>query len=754
MRRNPGVNYRDTEEKKETKKEDKKDKKREKDIFEGRNLKPLMYIYLCIIIFILIFVFVAYTFLSEFWFTIKTNFEVKNEKENFINTHISDFSKMGSEIIKYKFDDKKTCNDVYGNICKQNNGVSLFDIGTENSLKLIKKMNGAIRNFDVNHFKIADRNKRFSFIKLTQHHKENIDRMKDMNEFYVKCKEFHDSGYGKIKKIYENPLFKSLIHEIINYKDISEIFGLLSKNNIDVPIGIDLKPFVVDKEKYIIEELVSIEMSGIPLKYIKTSSIQKERRDLLKDVYKNVLSEIMSNIGVRHPEIVISDAKEINAFLNRNGLRKRRDKKEDKIIRKEDIKNIFKNFDFDNYINKSSITFYQYSKTININKVSFFELFDIGYKNIPDSKWKNYLLYNTIISFIKRSFDLIGDYENSDLKCLRITKEYYPISTCRIFKHFMENEPEYGNNEETISKITKIVEDLIDEFIKNIDNSFFCVKMKNNIERLKVKMKNIKIHVGKCAIMDRINKISYVKEDWINMVEKSEYSVNTTHKYMEIINEFNKKQIFRLERNDDFDIYYKDLTFFLTELNAWYDNYFNHIVIPPGFFVYPFYSKNFKPWELWSVLSGNNSIKIVICSHEIFHSFFFHLTNNLDLTSEESRCINERKNYFINLYNINKKHSDIDVKYGERTLNENMADFFGLQISYNNWFHKAQVNLTNIEERKKNFFIRYVQTWCKDSSYTYDTEDEHASLDNRGFIPLLSLNDEIYKVFNCDKIKS
>lgn len=708
------------------------------DILENRNFKPLFFAFIVAILIFLIIYLLLPTFPDKNdIYKLKYTEDIKIEKKK---PELPDYM-----INHYDINHENSCFKPYESVCENNVGVSHFEVGRRSNKLLIEKMNESI-------IKGIVENKKHD---IFEHHNKNShselnkiqNETKSMNLFYIKCLDFFNQNSNeKINSIFNDELFKELLHSIYNFNKFSEIIGKLSKNNIQTPITIDLKPFVINKDTYITDEIFSVEMSGDP--FLVQNEMDAEKTILMKYQIKKITEKILIKLGYGNSEKIYQNYLNINNFLLSCGLKKESMLNVDgktEFMDYNELRMIFKNFDFDNYINLSGFHSIRNGKIVNVNNKNYFMKFDENYKKYDKLQWKHYFLLNLIYDFIKRIYNFNGKYENNSSKCVRIVKEYYPITSCRTFKHLLSKTEHLKNEEIATKKIEKIVSFLVNEYVEKITKNNFCLNTKESKNDIIKKIKNMKIYVGKCSVIDKINKRIYTTDNWINQIEKSEYQIEK--KYMKkkdfvgIINAFHQLEIFKLERHETYDVYYKDSTESLTSLNAWFDNVFNIIVIPPGFLVYPFYSDKYVSHQLWSILT-------VVAGHEIYHAFEHFFQTNQYLNSQEIQCDRYIKEEFVKIYNCYRMGTYGDKGYGKRTLGENMADHYGLQISFDNWLKNIE-DTNNLEEKKIRFFINYLRIWCKDTNYYYDDEDEHATSYNRAILPLLSLKEEFKTAFNC-----
>jgi predicted metalloendopeptidase len=236
-------------------------------------------------------------------------------------------------------------------------------------------------------------------------------RTTDMNLFYHKCITFFDlDNDNKLKLISENNNFKELIQIIHEFKSFSSLIGKLSKNNVETPITIDLRRFVVDKNNFKTEEIYSVELSGDPLLFIDVDIyIEEYRKQNLKNFFKKNAIRILNMMKYNNNQIIFKNYEVIKQFLINSGLKKNYIKNIDEefeLINYSELHNLFKNFNFDEYLLNSEFDRIKYATKMNINNKKFFQQFYQTFMKFKIMEWKHYFILNTIYSFIKRVFNI------------------------------------------------------------------------------------------------------------------------------------------------------------------------------------------------------------------------------------------------------------------------------------------------------------------------------------------------------------
>lgn len=124
--------------------------------------------------------------------------------------------------------------------------------------------------------------------------------------------------------------------------------------------------------------------------------------------------------------------------------------------------------------------------------------------------------------------------------------------------------------------------------------------------------------------------------------------------------------------------------------------------------------------------------------------------------NEENECLSKKENNFIDFYDKNKRDTYFAKDYGKRTLNENMADYYGLKGAFNGWVESESNNNNNmvLNEKIKYYIMSYLKLWCKDSTYIYNDNDKHGTLFNRAILPLKGLKNYYETSFNCSLLNN
>ncbi len=179
-------------------------------------------------------------------------------------------------------------------------------------------------------------------------------------------------------------------------------------------------------------------------------------------------------------------------------------------------------------------------------------------------------------------------------------------------------------------------------------------------------------------------------------------------------------------------------------VNAYYNPRANQFVMPLGILQPPFFDST------KSDVINFGSVGMVV-AHEIGHAIDdqgskYDETGKLKqwMDSKDLKNFKQKTQKIITLF-------DNDGVDGKLTLGENIADFVGLQNSFQSAFLNA--NEENIEQQKQ-FFIQYAKTWCgviqpKNKEYLLKV-DPHAPTNLR-VNSQMKLSKQFEETFSCKK---
>lgn len=177
------------------------------------------------------------------------------------------------------------------------------------------------------------------------------------------------------------------------------------------------------------------------------------------------------------------------------------------------------------------------------------------------------------------------------------------------------------------------------------------------------------------------------------------------------------------------------------DVNAYYSPDTNSFVLPLGQVVAPNFDAS------WPKFRNLGAAGYVI-GHEIGHAFdtsgsLYDETGKLDpwMTEEDNAIFSDRTKIF------NQQFDDAGI-HGDQTETENLADLFGLRVTYDAAFKKEG----GTNEQKKAFFYEFAKQWCGVSTSEYRERivesDVHAPADARVNQTVRQIP-EFQEVFGC-----
>ena len=624
------------------------------------------------------------------------------------------------------------CDSPYNTICGNYKGILMEEL-----------VNKSISNINQNINKIIIKNKNDSiYINEIFIKKETINYL---HSIFNKCMENDEKIL--FSQILNNENIKNLfkiVEDFEDFENIGKVMGMLSSYGINIPIKLNVKGHLI--ENTISKKILSLEMSGNPLSYIYNDETIKN-----KDIFIEFLNKYMIvflNVMGKNKNLIeryIKIYEDLQKMLTSIGLfikiegKKLHPKKNNLLYKYDKLSEIFKVINITDFFLHSKIneTLYK-NKEIEINTLNFFKGLDSSIKKYSIKKWKIYFIINIIFSNFKW-FDFILTGELKIDNCLTMLRINYPITLCKIFKSIMSKSIYHDKRLSFIKKIKIHTKILIKKYIDLLEHNpkVYCLTQKSLINKLKDKLNNIKIYVCKCSSIDSINERTNITLPSIEKYELTSLKHNFENNvsFIDIIFFNNIFETKRLETNDDYNKYYKDLYYYFTADSPFYHKVFkNQLILPPAMFVFPNYSNKFELWQLYAGV-------IATISHETSHMIDDFLGENKQSTFDEIKCYESQIECIIKLYGNNI--------ISESTWFEDKADILGIYVSYHAWIDQLEQNPSSrsLYNYKQHFFIYYYQKWCSNHN---DIPKSHSTNRIRLELSPVMLKQEFKTVFNCN----
>ena len=692
-------------------------------------------------------------------------------------THVHHSNPLLGIHLKNPYVDK--CTNPYGHWCTSHHKQSMFVKANELNKKVVQNMKDMLSSDNPSRYDPTVNTINFKSLfqsDLDKHSITTIDQLKtlDINEkpkgpfqhakmFFKTCVQFKNKKESdKYKIISNHPTIEFLLNEVIEKQlktinDLSKVMGILYSNGINVPINVDMRPLFHNIKNPKDQLTLSIEQSGVPLSFLMLNDEidTNEKKEILEIIFRTIKMVLKPHIEVAdNIDVIENDALSIQTMLYNNGIRYNMERdtvkayKLSKLMTLNEFQKELHQININEFLQYADLPIHIKIKNYNVHTLEFFKQLDQNINTFTLEQWKNYLKVNTITTILKELKMLLNDWRKEDTdECYQMTYEYFPMTMCRVFQDHI-NHSEYHNQGDA-QRIEGLVQQMIRTYTTLITNDpeMFSIKTKKVQDYVIKKMQSISVHAGKCTIMNGINKVAFTHPEWIEKMMHNERSMKVLRNstMVDIILEFHKSQLFRLQRHADFDTYYQYLVRSETSLNAWFDSLFNQVVIPNGFIQYPFHSMNYKSWQI-------HALMMTIIGHELFHALEFWLDHCPYLTKEERQGIEKLNKCMIDLYQDTPDQSPkdwSDRKYGKRTVHENKADHMGVYIAYMDWKNETIHNGKSIDLTRQHYFAFYHQIWCTDNYNGHHRDDPHAGMPDRGKIPLIMLRKEYMEAFKC-----
>lgn len=411
----------------------------------------------------------------------------------------------------------------------------------------------------------------------------------------------------------------------------------------------------------------------------------------------------------------------------------------------EEVKEQFKNFDWDKYLQSRGASAAEY---ININQPEAIAE-SIAIINDTDLDLiKTYLKYRIISGadtlLDNKSYDIAFDFYNRTMAGQKEPKPRWKRAVGLIDASLGEEIGRLYVEKYFSSDAKKRMQNLV----KNLQRAY-AIRIQNldwmSDETKKQALEKLDTFKAKIGYPDKWRDYSdlIISKDvslWDNMVNVSKFEDSFWLK--------------KIGKKKDPTIWYMNAH----EVNAYYDPSTNEICFPAGILQPPFFDMSADDAFNYGAIGS-------VIGHEMTHGFddsgrHFDKDGNLKdwWTTEDAKRFDERANVLKEFFNNIEIAPGIHAN-GEFTLGENLADYGGVTISftaYKNFGEPTnEVNGLNADQR---FFIAYAGAWAqnirKEDALRLTKMDEHSLAQWRvnGILPHITAWYEAFNITPKDKL--
>lgn len=340
-----------------------------------------------------------------------------------------------------------------------------------------------------------------------------------------------------------------------------------------------------------------------------------------------------------------------------------------------------------------------------ISKKTMFHFQQALYE-VEVNKWIHFLEYYTIKSLLHQSRSLL----NTDVRiCQQQFMEYFPLEVCRALRSKVSNHDAIEELQHDMQQVFRkiILEDNLFEFGPII------------LDGMKADFNRLKIYVNKCSLTSFNETITKIETKYLNATGEVSFE-----SYLDLVFTMIQEPDFQERRSSVYDVYYRNLLWYYSHWNAWFEGSLHLITVPPGILIFP--SRKMKHGTYLYYLS----MKTVVF-HELFHFIYYNV---------------EKYDRIQWSYKYQRFYAEIKMRYHnppERVHEENMADNFGIWMAYHTW----TTNVTRSIQEKKGFLLSYTRIHCRKQADQIQTD--HGNPLHRGTLPLLMVHRVFDEVFNC-----
>ncbi len=360
----------------------------------------------------------------------------------------------------------------------------------------------------------------------------------------------------------------------------------------------------------------------------------------------------------------------------------------------------------------------QWLESQNISQITLpvtgLQRFQFELRNSPIQDWKNYLFVCIMRSILHQTRLLLSETNSI---CKSQYMHYFPLDTCRNFRTLVKDE-------HLVEEYVFLLRENVEEYVirRNIFEFNSVI-----LERITEELQKLTIYVNRCTTKMENETITEFENKFLNHTGQ----LPSYYSYLDMVLEMISHPEFQQRRNQDFDIYYRNLLESVMEWNAWFDPNIKSVFIPTGMLLIPNnqMKQNSVPYYLSLRTPGFHEMSHFVSwvAHGYQRSFW-----------------SEKYRNFVNMI------ADRYQSYSDALLEENLADNSGLCLSYKSW------NTTSrSDNERRSFFIFFVRIFCQheENSDAIGSESnhvtDHGSARQRANLTLKILWKEVAKLWNC-----
>lgn len=408
----------------------------------------------------------------------------------------------------------------------------------------------------------------------------------------------------------------------------------------------------------------------------------------------------------------------------------------------EEVKNLYPNFDWDNYMANMGL---DYDGNINVRQLKFFEEMNTMLNDVSINDWKTYFHWNLLNAsanyigseFEEQNFDFFGKTMQGSEKMRERWRRVLGVTNRALGDAIGQKFSEKHFPPEAKERMINLVENLRVALGQRIDNLEWMSD--ETKEKAHEKLATIRVKIGYPDQWEDFSNLQVGNESYVlNVLAANKFS--------------RKEDLNKIGKPVDKDEWFMNPQ----TVNAYYAPSMNEVCFPAGILQPPFF-----------YLDGDDAINYgaigAVIGHEMTHGFddqgrLYDKEGNLTnwWTQEDSKLFDDRAQVLVDQFNKIYVLDTLPAD-GKLSLGENIADLGGLNIAYTA-FQKAQED--NPQEEiidgytpDQRFFLSWARVWAqniRDKEIIRRTkEDVHSLGINRVHGPIANMP-EFHEAFNVE----